>query len=67
MTGSWVTGQNPHQCDLPFGNYGFPAGGLGSVWRCGECNRLWRIEAPVLRRVWNPAPWWIRMRYMGRK
>lgn len=57
MSGHWVKLKPLHLCDIPnpcIGRYA-----LGSLYRCSECGRLWKIS----HEGWIRAGWWARLRY----
>lgn len=42
----WIRRAEPdkHQCPAPqAGSFDTPDGGIGDLWRCPECRKLWRI------------------------
>jgi hypothetical protein len=51
-----------HRCRVPYRGL-VPDGEFGDLWRCDDCNTLWRI---TLSHNWRRALWWQRILNRGK-
>lgn len=48
-----------HRCDLPAPN----THGVGTLWRCDGCGKLWELRMVFIGTSWRPASWFNRIKY----
>ena len=58
----WVLENPKHKCDLPHRD----SAGVGSLWRCEACGKLWQVHECWIGPRWMRASVYNRIKHRGK-